>query len=169
MASTRPEDHVDEHMEDCGALFLDDEFPELTSADFFRILADDDLSGDLPLLPETSASEDACISNGSRAGRPLQVAVNWQAIEDLEERRKQRRLAKNRVTAARSRERRKEQMVGMEERLAELEAENQQMRTLMAQLAQENQHLKEQLSSRASGAAAAAVDTQDAGIEPAVL
>lgn len=95
--------------------------------------------------------------------------VNWRAIEDPEERRKQRRLAKNRVTAARSRERRKEQVAGMEERMAELEAENQQMRTLMAQLAQENHHLKEQLSNRISGAAAAAFKTQDAGIEPAVL
>lgn len=48
---------VKQQMEDCGFLLLDDDFLDLTSAEFFRILADEDLSGDLPELPDTSESE----------------------------------------------------------------------------------------------------------------
>lgn len=78
--------------------------------------------------------------------------VDWRSIEDPAERRRQRRLAKNRVTAARSRERKKEQMAEMEERMATLEQENSQMRALLLSMAQENTSLKEQLASLTSGA-----------------
>lgn len=50
--------------------------------------------------------------------------MDWRSIEDPAERRRQRRLAKNRVTAARSRERKKAQWGEMEAKLASLEAEN---------------------------------------------
>lgn len=92
--------------------------------------------------------------------------VDWRAIDDPAERRRQRRLAKNRVTAARSRERKKEQLVGMEGRMQSLEQENAQMRALLASLTQENASLKEQLASLARGAAA--VNTGSSP-EPAVL
>ncbi|KAF8072760.1 rpsO [Scenedesmus sp. PABB004] len=94
--------------------------------------------------------------------------VDWRSIDDPAERRRQRRLAKNRITAARSRERKKEQLVDMEERMAGLEAENAQMRALLASLAQENAGLKEQLASLARGAAAAPPCTRSSP-EPAVL
>lgn len=81
--------------------------------------------------------------------------VDWRAIDDPEERRKQRRLAKNRVTAARSRERKKEQMAEMEQRLSQLEAENGSLRTLLQTMMSENTGLKEQLASLTRGAAAA--------------
>ena len=47
--------------------------------------------------------------------------VDWKAIADPAERRRQRRLAKNRVTAARSRERKKAQWAELEEKLFALE------------------------------------------------
>lgn len=46
------------------------------------------------------------------------------AITDVQERRKQRRLAKNRATAAVSRERKRTQMVTMEFQIQQLEADN---------------------------------------------
>ena len=57
--------------------------------------------------------------------------VDWRAIEDPAERRRQRRLAKNRVTAARSRERKKEQWGEMEAQLTELREENQAIKAMM--------------------------------------
>eukprot|EP00775_Hariotina_reticulata_P010695 gene10695-10852_t len=75
--------------------------------------------------------------------------------EDPEERRKQRRLAKNRVTAARSRERKKEQVADLSARLNSLESDNHQLRDLLATLLHENTSLKEQLASLTRGRVAA--------------
>lgn len=93
--------------------------------------------------------------------------MDWRSIDDPAERRRQRRLAKNRITAARSRERKKEQMAEMEDRMTALEQENSQMRALLASLAQENTSLKEQLASltRGAGNACNAMSSP----EPAVL
>ena len=60
-------------------------------------------------------------------------------------------LQKNRVTAARSRERKKEQWAGMSERLNELESENESLRAEAAAMAEENARLKAALA-RAGGA-----------------
>uniref|UniRef100_A0A383WBL1 BZIP domain-containing protein n=1 Tax=Tetradesmus obliquus TaxID=3088 RepID=A0A383WBL1_TETOB len=94
--------------------------------------------------------------------------IDWRSIDDPAERRRQRRLAKNRVTAARSRERKKEQLAGMEDRMDSLEQENVQMRALLASLSQENASLREQLASLTRGAAAC-FNTTGSGPEPAVL
>jgi hypothetical protein len=94
--------------------------------------------------------------------------IDWRSIDDPAERRRQRRLAKNRITAARSRERKKEQMAGMEDRMDSLEQENVQMRALLASLSQENASLREQLASLTRGAAAC-FNTTGSGPEPAVL
>lgn len=93
--------------------------------------------------------------------------IDWRSIEDPAERRRQRRLAKNRVTAARSRERKKEQMAEMEERMATLEQENSQMRALLLSMAQENSSLKEQLASLTRGASTA--NNPMSSPEPAAL
>jgi hypothetical protein len=94
--------------------------------------------------------------------------IDWRSIDDPAERRRQRRLAKNRITAARSRERKKEQLAGMEDRMETLEQENAQMRALLASLSQENANLREQLASLTRGAAACH-NTTGSGPEPAVL
>eukprot|EP00877_Chromochloris_zofingiensis_P015215 jgi/Chrzof1/9948/Cz04g21220.t1 len=78
--------------------------------------------------------------------------VDWRSIEDPAERRKQRRLAKNRVTAARSRERKKSQWGEMEQRMNNLEAENSELKSLLETLAKENAGLKSHLASLTRGA-----------------
>jgi hypothetical protein len=92
-------------------------------------------------------------------------------LQDPEERRKQRRLAKNRVTAARSRERKKEQMADLSTRLGSLESDNHQLRDLLATLIQENTSLKEQLASLTRGAISAALPivASSAAVTEAVL
>jgi hypothetical protein len=92
--------------------------------------------------------------------------VDWRAIEDPAERRRQRRLAKNRVTAARSRERKKEQWGDMENQLADLRAENLQMKAMMEAMMRENTILKDQLASLTRGASLTGTGS---GPEPAVL
>jgi hypothetical protein len=76
--------------------------------------------------------------------------IDWRSIEDPEERRRQRRLAKNRITAARSRERKKVQLAGMEGKMQQLEAENAQLKSLLEHCMKENQGLREQLAGLAS-------------------
>jgi cyclic AMP-dependent transcription factor ATF-2 len=101
--------------------------------------------------------------------------VNWRAISDPAERRRQRRLAKNRVTAARSRERKKEQWAETAARLAALEQENAALRAQLRGLSEENAGLKARLASPYRGAGPA--DTPSAAPcgasrsypEPAVL
>eukprot|EP00879_Flechtneria_rotunda_P001104 GHRR01001246.1.p1 GENE.GHRR01001246.1~~GHRR01001246.1.p1 ORF type:complete len:391 (+),score=100.87 GHRR01001246.1:309-1481(+) len=131
--------------------------------------------GTLAIAPSYQQS---AVAPGQQQDNPLtkqQVAANkrkapevdWRSIEDPEERRKQRRLAKNRITAARSRERKKQQLSGMEERTSQLEQENSQLRVLLHSLAQENTSLKEKLASLTRGATT--FNTGSSTAEPAVL
>jgi len=71
--------------------------------------------------------------------------VDWRSISDPAERRRQRRLAKNRVTAARSRERKKVQWAELEGRLAGMDRENNRLRAMLEQLSKDNEALRHQL------------------------
>ncbi|KAF5838404.1 hypothetical protein DUNSADRAFT_2940 [Dunaliella salina] len=93
--------------------------------------------------------------------------VDWKAIQDPEERRRQRRLAKNRLTAARSRERKKAILSELEAKLQGFEVENARLQEMLAAMGEENKDLKQQLgqlcnpgsaSVAAAAAAAAAAD-----------
>ncbi|EFJ41309.1 hypothetical protein VOLCADRAFT_121646 [Volvox carteri f. nagariensis] len=101
--------------------------------------------------------------------------VDWRQIDDPAERRRQRRLAKNRVTAARSRERKKAMWSELEEKLKNIENENAQLRAMLEQFARENASLKSQLLTitRAGAAVggAAGVSQARAGkaMDPAVI
>jgi hypothetical protein len=94
--------------------------------------------------------------------------VDWRSITDPAERRKQRRLAKNRVTAARSRERKKEQWSEMQAALSALQADNTSLKAALDAALRENAQLKQQLGSLNRGLAAAAATTGQ-GAEPAAL
>ncbi|GAX76757.1 hypothetical protein CEUSTIGMA_g4204.t1 [Chlamydomonas eustigma] len=72
--------------------------------------------------------------------------VDWRSISDPAERRRQRRLAKNRVTAARSRQRKKVQWAELEGRLTNMDNENKRLRAMLEQLSKENQVLRHQLN-----------------------
>lgn len=106
------------------------------------------------------------------ADRRRAPEVDWRAIEDPAERRRQRRLAKNRVTAARSRERKKEQWGEMSAQLSALEEENALLREMIDGLSDENAGLRERLASLFRGAsqpattAAAAQDAAAAACGP---
>jgi len=123
-------------------------------------------------LPEDSQDEDEEQPRLTKAqlaaAKRRAPVVDWRAIDDPEERRKQRRLAKNRITAARSRERKKEQMADMEQRMSKLEAENNSLRSLLQSMMSENTSLKEQLASLNRGAAAAP-PAYEGSPKPAVL
>lgn len=89
-----------------------------------------------PLTPRnkaatTSATQDASKKVDIRIGK-RKADVDLATIPDIQERRKQRRLAKNRATAATSRARKREQMSHMSVRVAELEAENAALRRALA-------------------------------------
>ena len=116
--------------------------------------------------PSTSDSEGQLTRKQIAANKRKAPEVDWRAIEDPAERRRQRRLAKNRVTAARSRERKKEQWGEMEIQMAELRTENLQMKAMMEALMRENTNLKEQLASLTRGASLTFAGN---GPEPAVL
>ncbi|MEW5296775.1 MAG: hypothetical protein WDW38_007585 [Sanguina aurantia] len=73
--------------------------------------------------------------------------VDWRAITDPAERRRQRRLAKNRVTAARSRDRKKVQWMELEGRLQAMDNENSKLRAMLEEYACDNSTLREQLES----------------------
>jgi hypothetical protein len=112
--------------------------------------SDDDGAGDAN--PRPSKMTKAQLA----AARRRAPEVDWRAIADPAERRRQRRLAKNRVTAARSRERKKEQWGEMAARLDAMEADNARLRAQLAALADENGALKRQLASSFRGASPAA-------------
>lgn len=80
--------------------------------------------------------------------------VDWRAITDPSERRRQRRLAKNRVTAARSRERKKAQWSVMEERLSGLEQENTSLRAALERVTRDNAELLSRLDRLVGGVGA---------------
>ncbi|GLC44660.1 hypothetical protein PLESTB_001330800 [Pleodorina starrii] len=95
-------------------------------------------------------------SKGKTAGNKRKAPeVDWRQIEDPAERRRQRRLAKNRVTAARSRERKKAMWSELEEKLKNVENENSQLRAMLEQFARENASLKSQLLTITRAGAAA--------------
>ncbi len=108
---------------------------------------------------------------------PLQLAalkrrapdVDWRTIMDPAERRKQRRLAKNRITAARSRERKKTVWADMESHLSDLESENSQLRAALESLAAENSTLKGMLASPTRGASGIYTAACTGDTEPDVL
>lgn len=81
-------------------------------------------------------------------------------LDDVEERRRQRRLLKNRITAAMSRQRKKEELQTLKERVSELEDENRALRGALATRDAEMEQLRLQverlgLMARAAAAAAA--------------
>lgn len=127
-------------------------------------------------LQITASGPLSCSSSETEAGSGSQSEtkvnkrkapeIDWKAIEDPAERRKQRRLAKNRVTAARSRERKKEQWSELEVRLAAMDRENYELKAMLAQLGLENANLREQLASFSRGASYSCVI---GSIEPAAL
>lgn len=72
------------------------------------------------------------------------------------------------IPTRRSRERKKEQMADMEQRMSKLEAENNSLRSLLQSMMSENTSLKEQLASLNRGAAAAP-PAYEGSPKPAVL
>eukprot|EP00803_Ostreobium_quekettii_P005109 evm.model.scf_2526.1 EVM.evm.TU.scf_2526.1 scf_2526:2028-2849(+) len=74
----------------------------------------------VPVAPRAEAA-DAAAARQCKRKKP---DVDLSKIEDVEERRRQRRLAKNRNTAAVSRERKKAQLISLEERVKQLEMDN---------------------------------------------
>lgn len=96
--------------------------------------------------------------------------IDWRAIEDPAERRRQRRLAKNRVTAARSRERKKAQWSDMEGKLSGLENDNTQLRAMLEAMTRENAQLRAQLEQLVTGRSGAPVTLGgSSNSEPAAL
>jgi cyclic AMP-dependent transcription factor ATF-2 len=75
--------------------------------------------------------------------------VDLATISDPAERRKQRRLAKNRATAATSRERKRKQMSELQHRVNQLEATNASLNKLLAQRDQELATLRNGAHNRA--------------------
>lgn len=145
--------------------------PSITAAEVAAALLEGNASGSYPASApshevaeqdsEDSADEsDAVTATGKTGGagnKRKAPDVDWRAITDPAERRRQRRLAKNRVTAARSRERKKVQWADMEQRFITIQAENARLRKLLEQLAAENGSLKSQLQFAAVAATAATV------------
>lgn len=95
--------------------------------------------------------------------------VDWRAISDPAERRRQRRLAKNRMTAARSRERKKSQWAEMEVKLSGLENDNKRLKAMLQHLAQENSMLRGQLEGIVQGEAPGCLKGHSTSAEPAAL
>jgi hypothetical protein len=122
---------------------------------------------------ETSSSQDDS-DNGQQQSRQVATAgskrklpvVDWRSIPDVEERRKQRRLQKNRVTAARSRERKKEQWSELEARFKQLQAENSRIRGDLEVAKAANAQLTQQLASLTRGTSSPLTGHDS---EPAVL
>jgi cyclic AMP-dependent transcription factor ATF-2 len=88
-----------------------------------------------------SQQQQAPLSKGKRKA----PAIDLSTIEDPQERKKQRRLAKNRVTAALSRERKKAQMANLQNRVKKLEADNAHLAQTLAQRDAELEKLRGEL------------------------
>lgn len=84
--------------------------------------------------------------------RPRRDEKDWQSIKDPEERKKQKRMAKNRHTAAMSRERRRQYLQDLEHRVKSLEQENVSLRYWLGAVQHENFSLK-------TGADSSSLDT----------
>lgn len=74
--------------------------------------------------------------------RPRRDDRDWESIKDPEERKKQKRMAKNRHTAAMSRERRRQYLQDLENRVKNLEQENVSLRYWLGAVQHENLSLK---------------------------
>ncbi|KXZ50813.1 hypothetical protein GPECTOR_15g499 [Gonium pectorale] len=126
-------------------------------------------------VDSSDSDDDINESKGARAGNKRKAPeVDWRSIEDPAERRRQRRLAKNRVTAARSRERKKAMWSELEEKLKSMENENMQLRAMLEQFARENSSLKTQLlnitrATAAGGAAGLCQARAGKTMDPAVI
>lgn len=118
-------------------------------------------------LEDKSCEEKSCgDSKPTPVNKRKAPEIDWRSIEDPAERRKQRRLQKNRITAARSRERKKAQWGDMESKIALLQADNEKLKAMLSSCLSENTRLKEQLASLSRGASPG-MSTADT--EPAVL
>ena len=139
----------------------------------------EDTNGQLPQpssakcsTPEVSSqcdeqsSQDIGMQDINRSNKRKLPDIDWRSIEDPEERRRQRRLAKNRVTAARSRERKKVQWSDMQSKMDTVEDENMRLKSMLEKYLKENSALKEQLASVTRRASTAACN---GGKEPAAL
>jgi hypothetical protein len=115
---------------------------------------------------QSGHTSDSSMDVQERPNKRKAPEIDWRSIEDPEERRRQRRLAKNRITAARSRERKKVQLAGMEGRMQQLEVENAQLKSLLEHCMKENSSLREQLASLNKGAGIASIGS---ATEPAAL
>ncbi|KAJ9530784.1 hypothetical protein QJQ45_028668 [Haematococcus lacustris] len=113
------------------------------------------IDGDSDSDDSNDTEEDAGAATSVKYNKRKAPDVDWRSITDPAERRRQRRLAKNRMTAARSRERKKEQWSDMEAKLNGLEAQNQQLRSLLEAMTRENGALREQLGQLVSSEAGA--------------
>lgn len=124
---------------------------------------DDDSS----LSDDSADTEEDMECNGqAKVNKRKAPEIDWKSITDPAERRRQRRLAKNRVTAARSRERKKAQWAELEERLNGLESENQHLKALLEKFSRENSQLRDQLAQVTRGASP---NLRGSNAEPAVL
>ncbi|KAG2424238.1 hypothetical protein HXX76_014622 [Chlamydomonas incerta] len=121
---------------------------------------------------DTDHDDDMVDSKGNKSGNKRKAPeVDWRQIEDPAERRRQRRLAKNRVTAARSRERKKAAWGELEERLKSIETENAQLRAMLETFARENTALKAQLLTVAAAGGVPGLNHGQAGktMDPATV
>mmetsp|Transcript_18595 Transcript_18595/g.31702 ORF Transcript_18595/g.31702 Transcript_18595/m.31702 type:complete len:474 (-) Transcript_18595:148-1569(-) len=91
------------------------------------------------------------LAAGSRKRSKVAPEIDWRSITDPAERRRQRRLAKNRLTAARSRERKKSQWAELEGRFNAMESDNRELRDMLKSLGAENKHLRAQLDAALAG------------------
>ncbi|GMH45847.1 hypothetical protein BSKO_13810 [Bryopsis sp. KO-2023] len=90
--------------------------------------------------PHSEAGEKTTVNVA--VGKRRVEDVDWTKIEDPEERKRQRRMAKNRHTAAVSRERRKNHMRDLETRVERLEQENASLKYWLGIAQRENVSLK---------------------------
>eukprot|EP00195_Chlamydomonas_chlamydogama_P005558 CAMPEP_0202895954 /NCGR_PEP_ID=MMETSP1392-20130828/5052_1 /ASSEMBLY_ACC=CAM_ASM_000868 /TAXON_ID=225041 /ORGANISM="Chlamydomonas chlamydogama, Strain SAG 11-48b" /LENGTH=319 /DNA_ID=CAMNT_0049581151 /DNA_START=210 /DNA_END=1168 /DNA_ORIENTATION=- len=127
-----------------------------TDSEDSNFTEDDAMNTDEPAQPTTT-----------KVNKRKAPEIDWRSIEDPAERRRQRRLAKNRVTAARSRERKKVQWADMELKLSAVQNENRELKTMLDRLSRENNDLRNQLAMIAPGTTAGMRGNSYSNAEPA--
>lgn len=128
----------------------------------------------LPSATSSAASSGAdSAEGGATNGSKRQKVVaeelegdNGESAGGLEEYRRQRRLAKNRRTAAVSRERKKAQVAGLSVEVVGLQHENAGLRAALAARDAENARLKEEIANLSRGASGAAGASAPEPAEP---
>lgn len=130
---------------------------------------DEEDSDDTDSEDSNDTEEKGLTEPGARANKRKAPEIDWRSIEDLAERRRQRRLAKNRITAARSRERKKTQWAEMESKLHALEKDNQMLKAMMENLARENSSLRSQLGLAPAAAMAPSQGGKRSKADPAAV